>query len=622
MRRLSIIALAAVALLAGCSGNKNLSAAGSSSGSGSGSGSGTGTGTGTSTYSMGNGSGSTFQSGMIGISSANVAAGGATSLSVTVVDQTGALYTAQSVTVTFSSTCISTGLATIAPSGTSTAGSTADTVSSTTGTIDATYAAKGCSGPDVITASAAVASTNLSATGTVTVAAASIGSIQFVSATPASIGLKGTGLNETSTVVFKVLDSSGAPRPGVNVSFTLNTTAGGLSLSPPPYVSAADGTVQTVVSAGTEHTAVRVTASIASPALSTQSSALTVTTGLPASGAFSIAVAAPSYGSLACPNVESYGIDLVTVPITVQLADRYNNPAPDGTSVAFTANGGHVGGSCTTPIKTPGDGTCQVTWTSANPRPTTSSTPPVFRNGRAMILATAIGEESFDDVNSSGYYQAGDPFSDLGEPYLDANESGAYVKGDYFLDFYNTGVYQGPSGTFKGIICTPTPNPTSCTSTTLAIGVSHLLIMSTSGARIFMSTSSPTVFTDATALSLPHSPAAPAAPNSGTIAILVTDGNGNPMPAGTTVTAAADSSIGTLTGTGTTYTIGCNSSGGPTSSPYSAPLNGPTNVPVGGNVEAVTLTAPTNAGSGNITVTVTAPESKTVTVFTIPVTIT
>ncbi|HKN11016.1 MAG TPA: hypothetical protein VJ376_16280, partial [Pseudomonadota bacterium] len=253
-----------------------------------------------------------------------------------------------------------------------------------------------------------------------------------------------------------------------------------------------------------------------------------------------------------------------------------------------------------------------------NPRPTTSSTPPSYRNGRAQVLATAIGEESFDDVAQTGYYQAGDAFSNLGEPYLDANESGAYVLGDYFLNFYDAPQYEGPSGSFKGITCTAG----TCTATTLAIGVSHLLIMSTSGARIFMSTLSPTVFTDSTPLSLPRSPAAPAAPSSGTIAILVTDGNGNPMPAGTTVAATADSSIGTLTGTGTTYTIGCNSNGGPTSSPYSAPLNGPANVPVGGNVEAVTLTAPTNAGSGNITVTVTAPESKTVTVFTIPVTIT
>jgi hypothetical protein len=438
---------AGAALLAGCSGNGNLSAAGSSS---SGSGTGTGTGTGTTTYSMGNGTGSSFQSGMIGISSASVAAGGTTSLTVTVVDQTGTLYTAQPVTVTFSSTCISTGLAKIAPAGTSTAGSTADQVTSTTGTIDATYTATGCSGSDVITASAAVASTNLTATGTVSVAAAAIGSIQFISATPATIGLKGTGLNETSTVVFKVVDSSGGPRPGVTVSFNLNTTTGGLSLSPATQVSGVDGTVQTVVSSGTGHTSVIVTASIASPAHSTQSRALTVTTGLPTSGAFSIAVGAPSYGGPACPNVEAYDVNLVTVPVTVQLADRYNNSAPDGTSVAFVTDGGNIlVGSCTTPLAAAGDGSCKVTWVSADPRPSTSGAGgynPSFRNGRAMILATAIGEESFNDPTQSGFYQLGDSFSDLGEPYLDDNESGAFVTGDYYLDFNSNHMWDALSG--------------------------------------------------------------------------------------------------------------------------------------------------------------------------------
>jgi hypothetical protein len=562
---------------------------------------------------MGNGTGSSFQSGMIGVSNANVAAGGTTSLTVTIVDQTGALYTAEPVTVLFTSSCIDQGLATVTASGASTAGTTPNTVQTPTGTIDATYTAKGCSGPDNITASATVGSANLTAAGVVTVAAAAIGSLQFVSATPSSIGLKGTGLNETSTVVFKVVDSSGGARSGVTVNFSLNTSAGGLSLAPSMATSGADGTVQTVVSAGTEHTAVRVTASISAPALSTQSSALSVTTGLPASGAFSIAIGAPNYGSLACPNVESYGIDLVQVPFTVQLADRYNNPAPDGTSVAFVTNGGHIVGSCTTPLSTPGDGSCQTNWTSANPRPTTSSTPPVFRNGRVQILATAIGEESFDDVNQSGYYQAGDPFSDLGEPYLDANESGKYVLGDYFLNFYNAPQYEGPSGMFKGIVC----SSNTCSAATLAIGASHLLVMSTSVAQLFMSTSSTTSFGNVTGLSLPKSPAAPAAPNSGTFAILVTDLNGNPMAAGTTVAVAADSSIGTLSvAGGATATIGCNSSGGPTTSPFTTPAG-----KVGGNFETVTLTAPANAGAGNITVTVTSPQSKSVTVVTIPVTI-
>jgi hypothetical protein len=618
MRSLLITAAAAMTLLAGCGGaDLGTESGGSSTSTGTGT-TGTGTtGTGTTgttnTYEMGSGSGSSFQSGMIGLSSANVAAGGTTSLTLSIVNQSGVLYTAAPVIVSYSSTCLSNGLAAIAASGTSTAGTTAGTVTSATGTVDATYTAKGCSGQDVITASAAVGSTTLTATGTVTVATATIGSIQFESATPASLGLKGTGLPETSTVIFKVVDSTGAARPGATVNFSLNTTAGGISLSPAMAVSGADGTVQTVVSSGTEHTAVRVTATISSPALSTQSSALTVTTGIPTSGAFSIAVGAPSYGTLACPNVESYGIDLVTVPITVQLADRYNNPAPDGTSVAFTTNGGHVDGSCTTPLATAGDGECKVNWTSANPRPTTSSTPKVYRNGRLEVLATAIGEESFDDVNSSGYYQAGDPFSDLGEPYLDANESGAYVVGDYFLNYYNMSSYQGPSGKFVGITCTAS----SCSTSTLAIGVEHLLIMSTSNANAYLSVSSPTTFTSlSSGVSIPHSAASPAAPNTGSFGILITDQNGNPMPAGTTIAVSSGLTVG-INGSGSSVTTGCNSSGGPTTSYYTIP-GGAT---VGGDVAVIGLTAPTSAGSGSITVTVTAPESKSTTTFGIPVTI-
>ncbi len=598
MGRLSIMTVVAVVLLAGCSGSKNFGGSGSSSSTGTGS-TGTGT-TGTTTYEIGNGSGSSFQSGMIGISSASVAAGGTTSLTVSIVDQAGALYTTAAVTVTFSSSCISQGLATIAASGTSTAGTTANTVASTTGTIEATYTAKGCSGPDVITASATVASTNLTATGTVTVAAAAIGSIQFESATPSSIGLKGTGLNRTSTVVFKVVDSSGGARPGVTVGFSLNTTAGGLSVAPSTAISGADGTVQTVVSSGTEHTAVRVTATIASPALSTQSSALSVTTGLPASGAFSISVGAPSYTTLACPNVEAYGIDLIAVPVTVQLADRYNNPAPDGTTVAFVTNGGHIQGSCTTPSSsaTPGDGTCSVSWTSANPRPTTSSTPPVYRNGRATILATAIGEESFDDVHQTGYYEVGDPFSDLGEPYLDANESGAYVLGDYFLNFYNAPQYEGPSGTFKGITC----SGSTCTATTLAIGEPHLIIMSTSTAQIASSTNAVAINVSGSANG----------PSSASLNYTVADLNGNTMAAGTTITAT--SNVGTLSGPGTSWTVGCSTAGGPADGPAS-------NLLAGGVTLPLTIAASTTAAAGAITITVTSPQSKSVTEAIIPVTI-
>jgi hypothetical protein len=580
----------------------------SGSGSGTGGTGGTGTG-GTTTYSMGNGSGSGFQAGMVGVSSASLSAGGTTSLDVTVVDQTGTLYTAAPVTVTFNSPCVAQGFAKIAASGGSTPGASPGTVTTSSGSVTAIYTAKGCSGADVITATATVASTSLTATGTVTVAAASIGSIQFLSASPVTIGLKGTGLAETSTIIFKVVDSSGGPRPGVSVAFNLNTTVGGISLSPAKSTSAADGTVQTVVSSGTQHTSVHVTATIASPALSTQSSNLTVTTGLPASAGFSIAVGAPSYArsGLACSNVEAYGTDGVTVPVTVRLSDRYNNPAPDGTSIAFNTNGGHVVGACTTP-SAPGaaDGTCTVTWTSANPRPQLNSdSPALLRAGRATILATAIGEESFTDTNGNGYWDTGEPFVHLGEPYRDDNENNAYDSGEYFLDFNQNAVRDPPDPAltaFKGITCSGTP--ATCSTSTLAIGISHLLIMSTAQANLTSVTAGGQFGgTPAGGLTITHSPASPLAPNTGAFNFTVEDLNGNPMAAGTSVSVTADSNIGTITGTGAAWNIGCRNG--------SIPVNGSLGDPL-----SVTFTAGANPGAGNITVTVTSPGTKTTTIFT------
>jgi hypothetical protein len=42
------------------------------------------------------------------------------------------------------------------------------------------------------------------------------------------------------------------------------------------------------------------------------------------------------------------------------------------------------------------------------------------------ILATADGEESFVDTNNNNRYDAGEPFEDLGNPYLDKDEDRVY----------------------------------------------------------------------------------------------------------------------------------------------------------------------------------------------------
>lgn len=576
---------------------------------------------------MGNGTGASFVSGVIGVGAVppnQISAGGTTSIAVTITDQGGTLYNASPVTVNFNSTCIANGQAEILAAGSSTP---TQSITTPTGSIGATYVAKGCSGTDIITASATAAGQTLSATGTVSIAAAAIGSIQFISATPTIVGLKGTGLNDTSTVIFQVTDSTGGAEANVPVSFALNTAVGGLSLSPASAITASDGTVQTVVSSGTVHTAVIVTASVSIPAnppspavnISATSSGLSVTTGLPASGSFSISVGrssnAPS-NTQGCPNVEAFDINLLTVPVTVQLADRYGNPAPDGTSIAFQTDGGTIsypggqksgqpagGGSCTTPLGTPGDGACQMIWTSANPRPgqnpytgaidLTYGYPagytPLLAAGRAVVLASTIGEESFTDVNASGFYQAGDPFANLGDPYEGDNEQGVYELGDPFVDFYHTGVYAQPNGSFIGITCTGITASSTCTTSTLAIGATHLIIMSTSIAA------TPTVTTSGFGGTAPNLTLANSA--AGTIVLQIADQNGNPMAAGTTVSWGAFSNTNaglTITPTASPEVVGCDSD-----------LVQPANH---NELYAATITPNgADSGSGTLTVTITSP---------------
>ncbi|HRX88166.1 MAG TPA: Ig-like domain-containing protein, partial [Steroidobacteraceae bacterium] len=389
-------------------------------------------GTGAPTVSIGSGTGAAFQSGIIGIANNMLSAGGSTSLTAVLQQSDGTLYQ-QAANVSFSSPCAASGRATIQ-----------SPVTTSTGIASTTYVATGCSGSDVISASATIGGIQLSASGSVTVATAAIGSIEFVSATPTNVALRGTGApgrSETSTVVFRVLDSSGGPRADADVDFSLNTTVGGIALNPTTARSDANGRVQTVVQAGDSATTVRVTARVlnTTPAISTQSSQLTITTGVPDDDSLSLAVA--------CPNVEALSYDGVPVTVTARLADRFNNPVPDGTAVTFNTEGGRIGGQCTTATTPTEGGVCAVTWTSSAPRPS---------NGRVTLIATAIGEETFTDANGNGAFDNGETFIDRAERFRDDNENGVYDSGEYFYDFNTNGIRDPADGLFNGLLCRDT----------------------------------------------------------------------------------------------------------------------------------------------------------------------
>ena len=433
--------------------------------------------------------GSTFTAGAIQVIQSPLAAGGSSGLSITVVDTSNgnAVFT-DPVTATFTSECIRQNLASINP----------NPATSVNGAITATYVAQGCNGNDVITASALINGASQSAQGTIQVQPATVGSIEFVSATPVNIGIRGVGRQETSAVVFRVRDSSGDPVPNQIVAFSLNTNVGDIRLTPATGTTDATGVVRTVVTSGTVATPVRVTASTTQNGvqITSQSEQLTITTGIPDQNSFSL--------SAECFNVEALQVDNVIVPIQLLAADRYNNPVPDGTAVNFTTEGGAIVGNC----ETLGGG-CVVNWNSQNPRPNSYNgcdlgsaentdencsvvgSRGAARAGRSTVMAFAIGEESFDDADGDGLYDLvglgetvdengngvldpGERYGDISEAFVDWNgnnerDNGTSSPGgpsdpavpvEPFFDFAplgdttgSFGVFDEADGKFNGLLC-------------------------------------------------------------------------------------------------------------------------------------------------------------------------
>ncbi len=361
-------------------------------------------------------------------------------LEMAIVDQDDQLVgSAESVKI--SSTCIDSGQATVSE----------NPATTENGSLSVTYSPNGCEGVDAITAE--VVGSGAQAFGNVGVAAPGGSGIGFVGAEPALIVLKGTGggpnRQENSTVTFKTTDSKNNPVKGVEVRFELSTDVGGLSINPSSAVSDANGLVQTVVSSGDVATVVRIiataNASDGSGEISVVSDVLTVTTGLPDQDSIDVSVG----GDFVVEDAMSQSG--LTRDITVRMADKFNNPVPDGTAAVFTTEYGAIGGSCNTV-----GGSCTVTWTSQNPRfPLLTSNQALvktindsdyscsahsgrsgpcpadlgsIRGGRSTILVHAIGEESFVDRNGNGIFDQAEAeaglFANLTEAFIDYNEDG------------------------------------------------------------------------------------------------------------------------------------------------------------------------------------------------------
>lgn len=571
---------------------------------------------------IGRGSGANFVPGEIGTSlgGSSLSAGGTTVLSVNAVSGTGNLVT-DSIDVTFNSACIASGEAELISI--SEAALAEPTVTTTNGEARVIYKANGCVGDDEVIATANYRGNTLTARVVVNVEADSVGSIQFVDAAPVLISLKGTGGTEVSVVTFKVTGSTDAPVKNVNVNFALAPSdtngegIGGLRLINSSGTTDNEGNVSATVQSGRIPTSIRVRATIVDTNISTLSSELVISTGIPDQKSMSIAVetfrpAAWNYNN-------------VFVDITVNLADAFNNPAPNGTAVYFTTEGGAIDSQCVTQgtdDEMMPTGSCTVTWRSQEPRPGKSDNDYSLdrllcrglngvaereciagRAGRVTISATALGNESFIDANSNGAYDYGiDIFAkseddannipalgggncfvnvpvssasippgssllacdDLPETYVDKNENGVRDSSEEFTDIATknrpkNGTHDAADGKYNGALCVPQEGSGFSQADWEVINnCTNDLITIRQQATIIMSCASP-LLTNTGKLPDQAESISLASGESKLVVAFLADCNGNIMPEGTTVDIITDlenASVSIAQGAPTAYLSG------------------------------------------------------------------
>ncbi len=340
------------------------------------------------------------------------------------------------VNLSLSSTCVAAGKATLTPSSTTT----------TTGSATFTYRDAGC-GANNSTDSLQVSIAGTSAVRTLSVGltAPTVNSITFTSATPATIFLKSSGLTETSTLIFTVVDTAGNGLPNQQVTLELLTASGGLTLdggaTPVSKKTDSFGRVNALINSGTVPTPVRVRATL-SNGINSVSSDLAVAVGLPSQLNFSL--------SQASRNIEGYDIDGTANVYSIIASDRLANPVPVGTAINFIAEGGQI-----EPIKntasTNGLARASANFVSSSPRPL---------DGRITVLAYALGEESFLDANGNNVW---DDNKALNVPPELFQDLGAVFLSRKFLNSYFSATDQliplSISGVGNALPCTPSTSP-------------------------------------------------------------------------------------------------------------------------------------------------------------------
>lgn len=202
-------------------------------------------------------------------------------------------------------------------------------------------------------------------------------SIVLVKQTFASIGVRESGDNETTTLTFEVRDSSGNPLDitrSVTVNFTLGANpGGGLFIDPPSKKTNSDGQVSVNVTSGTIAGVVQIIAEVnlGSRVIRSKPVNIAIHGGLPDYAHFSLASEYVNF-----PGLVEYGL---FNKVSAYVGDKYSNPVKPNTIVYFSTTGGIIQGSSQTDEM----GVATVQLMSALPVPIHPTLGPGFATVRA-----------------------------------------------------------------------------------------------------------------------------------------------------------------------------------------------------------------------------------------------
>ncbi|MDY0270152.1 hypothetical protein [Trichloromonas sp.] len=296
------------------------------------------------------------------------------------------------------------------------------TVSGGNGEAQATFSA---SSENVGSATVKATCGNVSQSIIIDIAASPSGSIEFSSAEPQVIVIKGSGGVETSLIKFLVKDVNGQPVLGSqSVQLKLSGPNGGEYIGSSPgttilEVGTVDGVVSAYLHSGTVPGTVTILATVVGTNISTSSGVIAIGGGIPSAAHFSL--------SQSKFNIEGLSYDGITAEINVRLADRYGNyNVLNGTAVSFYSECGAIDRS----VNLNDEGEGSVTFRTQRPTPQNLAITPDLKdlyltklgvqlgnnnnplNGYCSIIAVVDGEEKFIDSNGSGYYDFGETYED------------------------------------------------------------------------------------------------------------------------------------------------------------------------------------------------------------------